>query len=691
MNEDTNLASNLSSPAALTWFSRRRFLRSVGMTLALRAAKLRGAPLLPPSALSPPCLSSSPTPYPPLLARFISKLDPFSDSFLCEQHAVGIQRALDSWITALCASAPAIAIIRSYLSESLTACSLSPSETLPVRKSGPLQIERRDSQAPQSKSAEKFIAELTSCLDAFAKLESLTLDLYGIRISKPSPLTVNTDIRYNLVGTTHDGVREQRVGAWHLTWVKSAIKADATDWRVTRWAADPELRSRLTGPGFTEITSCCFAPNQQLSLGIDHWRSALDGATGIDVYGNHGIAVGDIDASGYDCFYVCQPAGLPNRLYRNRGDGTFEDITESSGAGILDGTASALFADLQNRGRQDLLVVRTGGVLLFDNMGNGRFEPRPEAFHFAHPPQGTFTSAAIVDYNRDGLLDVYLCTYSYYKGLNHHQFPAPYYDAQNGPPNFLFRNRGDGTFEDVTVSSGMDQNNNRFSFAAAWCDHNNNGWPDLYVANDFGRKNLYRNNGDGTFTDIAAKAEVEDYGPGMSVCWLDYDNDGFQDLYVANMWLAEGNRITANDQFLPGADPSIRGLYRKHNAGNSLYRNKGDGTFSDQTAHAGSAKCGWSWSAASWDFDNDGWADLYIANGFVSSPERYDLQSFFWRQVASAPLPLPEHRQTTNSPGTPLTSSSAPVTPGVATSGMSFLRTTATEPSPKSQERSAST
>jgi Tfp pilus assembly protein PilF/peroxiredoxin len=437
-----------------------------------------------------------------------------------------------------------------------------------------------------------------------------------------------------MVGAAHDGSREQRVGAWHLSWIKN----ESQHWTVHRWTMDPEVRSRLSGPGFTEITSACLSSDAtgmaQLLPGIDDWRTVLDSASGIDVYGNHGIAVGDIDGSGYDSFYVCQPSGLPNRLYRNRGDGTFEDITEASGTGILDGTASALFADFQNRGLQDLLVVRTGGVLLFANMGQGRFEPRPDAFHFSRAPQGTFTSAAVADYNRDGFLDVYLCVYSYYKGLSHHQFPAPYYDAQNGPPNFLFRNRGDGTFEDVTVSSGMDQNNNRFSFAAAWCDYDNDGWPDLYVANDFGRKNLYRNNGDGTFTDTAARAGVEDYGPGMSACWMDPDNDGLQDIYVANMWLPEGLRITADGHFLAGVDPAVRAIYRKHNAGNSFYQNSGDGTFKDVTSAAGTEKCGWSWSCASWDFDNDGWADLYVANGFVSGPNHYDLQSFFWRQVA---------------------------------------------------------
>ena len=286
-------------------------------------------------------------------------------------------------------------------------------------------------------------------------------------------------------------------------------------------SGDTEIRSVRTGPGFVDITAHSIDLNTpgmtRLMSGIDHWRTALDGSCGIDVFGNHGIAVGDIDGSGYDSFYVCQPGGLPNRLYRNTGNGTFEDITERSGTGILDGTASALFVDFQNRGKQDLLVIRSGGPLLFENAGDGRFEPRPSAFRFATPPQGTFTGAAAADYNRDGLVDVYLCVYSYYKGLEHHQYPSPYYDAQNGPPNFLFRNRGDGTFDDVTASSGMSQNNNRFSFAASWSDCDGDGWPDLYVANDFGRKNLYRNGGDGTFADVAAAAGVEDYGQGMSL------------------------------------------------------------------------------------------------------------------------------------------------------------------------------
>jgi tetratricopeptide (TPR) repeat protein len=639
--------SNVKEYGLPATFSRRTFLTASGYYLVLQAAQPRTNWLFASSNSAesnalPRCFESSRTAYPPLLERFIEKLDPAADIFPTEVYVLELEKLLTGWSAALCRSVHDTKVISGDLSGNLVASSLRASETITLRASLPLHIERRSFRGAETTEREGFLSSLAMYVAPYTALHLAEFEIYAIRIASQLPLRVETEIHYDLVGLGTDGTKEQRVGSWSISWQKE----NSGRWIAERWIANSEVRSRLTGPGFTEITAQCLeagAPAMtQLQPGIDEWRTTLDAASGIDVYGNHGVAVGDLDGSGFDSFYVCQPSGLPNRLFRNRGDGTFEDITERSGVGVLDGTASALFVDFCNRGKQDLLVIRSGGPLLFTNMGDGRFEVKPDAFHFARPPQGTFTSAAVADYNRDGFLDVYFCVYSYYQGLNQYQFPSPYYDAQNGPPNFLFRNRGDGTFEDVTVASGVDQNNNRFSFAVEWCDYNNNGWPDLYVANDFGRKNLYRNNGDGTFTDIAAQAGVEDYGPGMSTCWVDYDNDGRQDLYVANMWLPEGKRITADEHFLPDVAPEIRALYRKHNAGNSFYRNNSNGAFEDKSIEAGTAKGGWSWSCSSWDFDNDGYADLYVANGFVSGKNHFDLQSFFWRQVA---------QRSANSPG----------------------------------------
>ncbi|MBB5327971.1 FG-GAP-like repeat-containing protein [Tunturiibacter gelidoferens] len=636
--------------------SRRTLLRTGSACATLQALSTRGGLLAAaqapryssesqPSPLMPPkCLVGSRVSYPPLLERFIQKLNPASDVFPSEVYVATINKTLKRWSQFLCNAPLRGDAIRENASPKIIGSFLKPLSTSPLRTTGVLRVERC-TFSDELVAANAFLQGWASWLAPFASIDVAEFEIFGIRILSDSPLKVETEISYNVVGRATDDAREQRVGTWVLSWSRK-VPGEEDVWTVEQWVAHTELRSRLTGPGFTDVTSEWIVPNSagmaQLNPGIDLWRGVIDGASGIDVYGNHGVAVGDIDGSGFDSFYVCQPSGLPNRLYRNRGSANFEDITEHSGTGILDGTASALFVDFLNRGKQDLLVVRSSGPLLFLNQGDGRFLPRPDAFHFARPPQGTFTSAAAADYNGDGLLDVYFCVYSYYQGLSQYSFPSPFYDAQNGPPNFLFRNRGDGTFEDLTAASGMDSNNNRFSFAAAWCDRNNNGHPDLYVANDFGRKNLYRNNGDGTFTDVAHEAGVEDYGPGMSACWLDYDNDGLQDVYVANMWLAEGKRITADEHFLPEVDPAIRKIYQKHNAGNSLYRNKGDGTFEDKSAAGGTLMGGWSWSSDTWDFDHDGYPDLYVANGFVSGEDRDDLQGFFWRQVVQCSAVLAE-------------------------------------------------
>jgi tetratricopeptide (TPR) repeat protein len=367
--------------------------------------------------------------------------------------------------------------------------------------------------------------------------------------------------------------------------------------------------------------------------GADYWRTILDGAVGVDVYGNNGVAAGDYDNDGFDDLYVCQPAGLPNRLYRNRGDGTFEDVTEKAGVGVLDSTACALFADFQNRGRQDLLVVCGTGPLLFVNQGDGTFSLKRDAFKFARPAQGTFTHAAIADYDRDGHLDIYFCTYMYYLGLDQYHYPIPYYDARNGPPNCLLHNQGDGTFIETTERAGLDVDNDRYSFACAWGDSNDNGLPDLFVANDFGSSQLYRNNGNGTFTVASKQAHVESVGAGMSCCWADYDNDGRQDIYVPSMWEAAGQRVSEQAQFHEKAQENIRGLYQRHARGNALYRNAGDGTFQNVGREAAVEMGRWSWCSDFWDFDHDGYPDLYVANGYLSGPEKSDLASFFWRQV----------------------------------------------------------
>ncbi len=409
-------------------------------------------------------------------------------------------------------------------------------------------------------------------------------------------------------------------------------------WKLPDFAPVAQDSVSSEKPYFRDVTAHVFggAPSfqQQLLQGNPYWRARLDSALGIDVYGNQGIAVGDIDNDGVDEIYVCQPGGLPNRLYKLRPDGTAEDLTERAGLGVLDDTTCALFADFRNSGYQDLVVLRAAGPLFFVNLGDGSFREQPDAFRFDSAPQGSFTGMAAADYDRDGRLDLYLCCYVYFQSEDQYQFPAPYHDARNGPPNFLLRNRqtADGMhFEDVTAASGMKENNNRFSFAPAWCDYDGDGWPDLYVANDFGRNNLYRNRA-GHFSDEAAKAGVEDMGPGMSASWFDYDGDGRPDLYISNMWTAAGQRIVRDPAFTPSAE--LAEAYRRHTKGNSLYRNRGDGTF-EEALQEGVGMGRWAWGSGGFDLDLDGVPEIFIATGMMTNPSQKDVESFFWRQVVA--------------------------------------------------------
>jgi tetratricopeptide (TPR) repeat protein len=573
------------------------------------------------------------------LEELIRKARQQQDDFPSERYSREIERQLAGWGSELRKNRNGLQLLAAFLSPQLIAGSPRPRAFLRLRDDSTLVVRRASFSSDLTLGRDAFLEELRSSFALISELlvaESKVADLEAI---STSPLRLRTRIRYTFVGAGPRVHRLQRIGVWDIEWEQGS----EGQWFATKWQPISEIQSMSYQPMFVDITSNALKAvssyRTQMLRGVDYWRTVLDGATGIDIYGNNGIAAADYDNDGFDDLYICQPSGLPNRLYHNRGDGTFEDVTEAAGLGVLDNTPCALFADLDNRGYQDLVVVTANGPLLFLNQGNGKFKLKPEAFRFAQAPQGTFTGAAFGDYDRDGRLDIYFCLYSYYKGLEQYHFPVPYFDARNGPPNFLFHNEGNSTFRDVTAATGLDQNNDRFSFDCTWCDYDNDGWPDLYVVNDFGRKNLYHNHRNGTFTDIAQEAGVVDVGPGMSSCWFDYDNDLNFDLYVSDMWEASGMRLTSQISFLERMPPDVRALFRHHAKGNSLFRNLGNGRFQDYSAAAGIEEAGWSWSCHAWDFAHDGRSHLYVATGMISGPTRDDLESFFWQQVVSQSPP----------------------------------------------------
>jgi Flp pilus assembly protein TadD/peroxiredoxin len=582
---------------------------------------------------------------PEMLEPFLKHLTPGGDAFPDEREAEDIRaRLLELGARMKATPGGAFDLSDSLLSPTFRGGRLLPAARGPAAD-GVLEI-RRTSSLPQDLVHDRrsFDSEWRRMLEGVRQVVVAELLITSIDVERDKGLA-STDVRYDIVGRGKDAWRVQHVGGWRMKW-----RRDASGWRVAEWTAASHLQSSAKAPVFTEITAAVLGRidsfRRQLSVPLDAWSASFDSVLTRDSNGHHGVSVGDADGDGLEDLYVAQPAGLPNRLYRARGDGTFEDATEAAGLAVLDDTAQSLFADVDNDGDQDLVLATGMQPLLFVNDGRGRFAHVADAFRFERPLQGSLTSIAMGDYDRDGFLDLYLCVYSYFYGAGEDKAgtPAPYYDARNGPPGVLFRNDGRGRFVEVTQEAGLDAGNDRYHFAAAWADYDGDGWQDLLVANDFGTKNLYRNRGlrDGkvTFEDVAPQAGVLDHAAGMSAAFFDYDNDGRLDIYTGNMWSDNGLRVTSSAAFMPDAPPEVRALYRHHARGNSLFRNRGDGRFEDVTLAARAELGRWAWSSDALDFDSDGWEDLYVANGMLtreSGPE--DLDGFFWRQVvARSPL-----------------------------------------------------
>ena len=594
---------------------------------------------------------------PDTLEPYLKQLQPGADAFPLERDAQELGARLGELSEALRDGGPRVAAVTARLLDpAFRGARLLPPDG--AERQAPLVVERT-TDLPQDGTLDgrAFAAELqrlTADIRAVAVAEFLVTSITADGADDP-PSTLRTTVRYDIVGAGARTYRIEHVGEWAIGW-----RRDASGWRIVRWTAVSHVVSRARDSIFTEITTAALGGNdsfrRQLTIDLDSWMATFDSVVTRDSNGHQGVSVGDVDGDGLDDLYVAQPAGLPNRLYRNRGDGTFEDITDAAGVGVLDDTSQSIFADVDNDGDQDLIVATSAGPLLFVNDGHAHFTAVRDAFQFARPLQGVLTSMAVADYDRDGFLDLYLCVYSYFFGAGEDKAgtPAPYYDARNGPPAVLLRNDGHGRFVDVTREAGLDAGNDRYHFAAAWGDYDGDGWPDLLVANDFGTKNLYHNLGrrDGAvrFEDVAASAGVLDHGAGMSAAFVDYDNDGLLDIYTGNMWSAPGLRVTAAPTFMRDAPPETRALYQRHARGNTLLRNLGDGRFADKTIEARAGMGRWAWSSDAVDFDSDGWDDLYIVNGMLTreadAAAAVDLEGFFWRGVvARSPL--------TRVPGTP--------------------------------------
>ncbi|MEZ5329610.1 MAG: VCBS repeat-containing protein [Verrucomicrobiales bacterium] len=395
---------------------------------------------------------------------------------------------------------------------------------------------------------------------------------------------------------------------------------------LTSFSMPKVVQSELAEPGamFDDIAASVLGGNaawsEQLQYGMNTWSEHIERSLNPDFRGYHGVAVSDVNGDGLEDLYLCQPGGLPNLLFRQKQDGTLEDISVASQVDWLDNSTGALLVDLDNDGDADLAVATSSAFIIMENDGKGTFALRESLTGVA-----SGYSPTAVDYDLDGDLDLLVLRYAGDGGkTGDFPTPHPFHNARNGGANVLLQNQGSFGFADVTSKSGLDVENFRYSFAAAWEDFDNDNDMDLYIANDFGPNQLFRNDG-ARFVDASTASGTQDWGFGMSAIWGDYDRDGAMDLYVSSMFSSAGNQIVAQSDFNPSMPEETRKKYLKMVRGNTLMRNAGDGSFADVTNPMGEGFAGWAWGAQFADLNNDGWEDLYVANGYISQPDKDDL------------------------------------------------------------------
>jgi hypothetical protein len=350
----------------------------------------------------------------------------------------------------------------------------------------------------------------------------------------------------------------------------------------------------------------------QAALDFVHYNAATEEKYMVETMGS-GAAFFDYDGDGLIDIYVLNGAPLPgsaktavppaDALYRNQGDGTFAEVAATAGVAHTGWGMGATAGDIDNDGDVDLYVTNFGPNVLYINNGDGTFSDRTASSGVAAGEWST--SAAFGDYDGNGFLDLYVCRYVDFS-LENHKFCGNlgknikaycHPDVYNVTPSILFRNNGDGTFTDVTQEAGVLVTADGKSLGVVWGDYDNDGDSDIYVANDSMRNFLFRNEGDGRFTDVTLLAGVgysEDgqTQAGMGTDFADYDGDGWLDIIVTNLDFEY----------------------------NALYHGGPGGVFTDRSFRAGVAEPSLNFVGFGTfflDYDNDSWLDLFVANGHI--------------------------------------------------------------------------
>ncbi len=476
-----------------------------------------------------------------------------------------------------------------------------------------------ETSTADSRSLRRRLAEIRHRFSALGRAEQVLFDFRRRGARREIVLGLV------LTGRGRQGELRQEGGTLRATLAPSV--GEGRSWRIESAFLLEWLQASASEPLFDEVA-------ERAGLSRVHKAFLPNAARNIPIPGEHmppGAAVLDFDGDGREDLFV--PGGDGNRLYRNRGDGTYEDVAAKAGVAGQEGEGiGALAFDYDNDGRPDLYVTYLDRPnLLYRNRGDGTFEEVGKKAGVAL--NDYCTSAAALDYDRDGLSDLYVLVYG-------PPDRGPNIQANNAPPNHLFHNNGDGTFTDVSKRSRADDTG--WGLALESADLDGDGWPDIYIANDFGNNTYLHNNGDGTFANIAGKAGVKDPGFGMGVAVDDSDGDGRLDFYVSNYsfsynWFISDSRFPMPEFPYSLGRPIVWRKLKALSRGSSLFRpaKDGSGRFERASDDAGVWDTSWSWGCVFVDADLDGRPDLFVVNGMVTGRNPKEREIEFWNLMSA--------------------------------------------------------
>ena len=484
-----------------------------------------------------------------------------------------------------------------------------------------------------------YLASINSISNIWTKIDMIE----NIDLEKSVVLRV----KFILDGTDPHGVvfQDRYFYRWYLV---NEGTPNAFDWKIVKDELVQNagmlegLRVAGDGAGFKEVdlkaAGIDFKHSRDPKLDAEKYSAKMK--FDIIEHGSGGVSVTDYDNDGrQDIFF---PDGVRSRLYRNVSDGSgevkFIDVTTDVGLDGIDQANAGIFADVDNDGDDDLFVARYLAPNKFYRNVGGKFVDQSKEFGLDF--NSSSVTAVFLDYDRDGYVDLYVGLY----GNAFTDVPRLPFFAQNAQPNRLYHNEHGHGFRDVTASSGVGDTG--WTLAVASADYDGDGFPDIAVANDFGRKCLFHNNRNGTFTDVAKQAGVLDFSGGMGLTFGDFDGDGLIDLYTSNInsnqrWFGEDMTVSQYvrnvartrwlildafqyEKFYDLVGSNWTSIGTAIGKGNSLFKNNGDGTFRElKDSHT--ARASWGWSVAFFDADNDTDLDIYAANGWITNKNKDDL------------------------------------------------------------------